>query len=179
MWALEHNKQEKYNDAHPQKQMAEMDPCNYALLTSDWGSAFKSKILKKKKKKLEQILTYLLSFNKHAKMTISIFIREVWGLRGCWSGHVHDTELMCVRGGCGYVRVGIYARLLINTETKTICVQVCAPLPHLSHPLCLRNPYQQECWDCLVSSGDIMAACQMQQEGFSTSFLPVASATQC
>lgn len=113
MWALEHNKQEKYNDAHPQKQMAEMDPCNYALLTSDWGLAFKCKILKKKKKKQEQILTYSLSFNKRDKMTINIFIREVGGLRVCWSGHVHDTELMCV--GCGYVCVGIYARLIINT----------------------------------------------------------------
>lgn len=69
----------------------------------------------KKKKKQEQILTYLLSFNKRGKMTISIFIREVGGLRVCWSGHVHDTELMCLHGGFGYVCVGIYARLLINT----------------------------------------------------------------
>ncbi|CAG02390.1 unnamed protein product [Tetraodon nigroviridis] len=38
-----------------------------------------------------------------------------------------------------------------------------------------KEPYQQECWDCLVSSGDIMAGCQMQQGGLGASFLLVAS----
>lgn len=54
-------------------------------------------IQKKTKKNLqEQILKDLLNLNKDGKTTITIFIRTVGGLRVCWSGHVHDTELMCL-----------------------------------------------------------------------------------
>lgn len=105
-------------------------------------------------------------------MAITIFIRMVGGLRVCWSGHVHETELMCARGG--------YIFQIINKslDKDHMCASPCpAPtsLPHVPLRACA-GAYQQECWDCLVSSGDIMAGCQTQQGGLSTSFLPVASA---
>lgn len=77
---------------------------------------------------------------------------------------------------------GRYLCQIINKilDKDHMCASLCTSPTSLPH-VRLRagaKPYQQECWDCLVSSGDIMAGCQMQQGGLSASFLLVASATQ-
>lgn len=62
-----------------------------------------------------------------------------------------------------------------------MCASLCISPTHLPHipPHVRVKPNQQECEDCRVSSGDIMAGCQTQQQGLGTSFLLVASAMRC
>lgn len=107
------------------------------------------------------------------------FIRAAGSWRVCWSGHVHDTELMCLCG-CGWEV--LYICQIINKflDKDHMCASLCTSptsLPHVPFRAGAKR-YQQECWDCLVSSGDIMAGCPVQQGSLSTTFLLVASATQ-
>lgn len=93
----------------------------------------KAEHAKEKKNLQELILKGLLNLNEDGKTTISVFIRTVRGLRRCWSGHVHHTELMCWPVGvCGRYICQINNKIL-DKDHMCVCVQVGAPLPHLSH----------------------------------------------
>lgn len=91
----------------------------------------------------------------------------------CAWQRINDVRV-CV---CQWICQIINQRLDKDHMCASLCISP-TYRPHIPLHACAK-PYQQECKDRLVSSGDIMAGCQTQQQGLSTSFLLVTSATWC